>query len=263
MRVVTAIAATTIGEAIRRKIILVILLIGVLLCAIAPGLQVLSARQETTVLRSFIFGVMQLTGAAIAIVLTVYLIPTEIERRTIYTILCKPVRRWQFLLGKYLGAIGALGMMMMLMTLVSILLYKILQRDANMSVLADLAKVPLMFYVQMCLLAAIAVCLSTFVTPLVNFFLSAGVYMVGTVFSPVFKTFQDNPGTSTLVKAIGTFVVSFIPNFARFNVQNASINTGQNIGSEFQYYLGAASYGIAYITAALVVGMIIFEKREV
>lgn len=263
MRVVTSIAATTIGEAIRRKIILVILLIGVLLCAIAPGLQVLSARQETTVLKSFIFGVMQLTGAAIAIVLTVYLIPTEIERRTIYTILCKPVRRWQFLLGKYLGAIGALGMMMALMTLVSLLLYKIMQKEAaSPQVLAEIAKVPLMFYVQMCLLASIAVCLSTFVTPLVNFFLSAGVYMVGTVFSSVFSTFKENPNMAPLVKAIGQLVVAFIPNFNRFNIQNTSINA-QRVGSETMYFVGAALYGVSYIVVALVIGMIIFERREV
>ena len=101
MSVILSIARTTMGEAIRRRVLLVILLVGVLFLAIAPALEALSPRQELTVLRALTLGVIQLTSAVIAVVLTVYLIPNEIERRTIYTILSKPVRRWQFLVGKY------------------------------------------------------------------------------------------------------------------------------------------------------------------
>jgi len=95
-RPIASIAATTVGEAIRRKVLLIILLIGVLFLVVAPGLGMLSARSETTVLRGMMLGIIQLTSAVIAIVLTVYMIPNEIERRTIYTILSKPVQRWQF-----------------------------------------------------------------------------------------------------------------------------------------------------------------------
>jgi ABC-type transport system involved in multi-copper enzyme maturation permease subunit len=111
MRAIVSIATTTVGEAIRRRVLLIILLIGVLFLAVAPGLGVLSARSETTVLRGMMLGIIQLTSAVIAIVLTVYMLPNEIERRTIYTILSKPVMRWQFLVGKYLGAVLALGLM--------------------------------------------------------------------------------------------------------------------------------------------------------
>jgi len=105
LRPILAIAATTVGEAIRRRVLLVILLIGVLFIVVAPGLGILSARSETTVLRAFMLGVIQGVSMIIAVILTVYMIPNEIERRTIYTILSKPVQRWQFLVGKYLGAV--------------------------------------------------------------------------------------------------------------------------------------------------------------
>ena len=95
MRPIFAIARTTVGEAIRRKVLLIILLIGLVVLIIAPGLGVLSTRSSDTVLRSMMLGIIQLTSAVIAIVLTVYMIPNEIERRTIYTILSKPVHRWQ------------------------------------------------------------------------------------------------------------------------------------------------------------------------
>ncbi|RYG29981.1 hypothetical protein EON81_25745, partial [bacterium] len=70
MRPILSIATTTVGEAIRRRVLLVILFIGILFLAVTPGLGALSARSETTVLRSTLLGVIQMTSAVIAIVLT-------------------------------------------------------------------------------------------------------------------------------------------------------------------------------------------------
>lgn len=263
MRAVWAIASTTVGEAIRRKVLLVILLVGVLFLAIAPGLSVLSARQERTVLVGMTLGMLQLTSAVIALVLSVYLIPNEIERRTIYTILCKPVQRWQFLLGKYLGAVLALGLMMSLMTLVLVVVFALQQRTFAVDQLAPLAKPPVMFFVQMSLLAAVAIFFSTFVGPLINFFLSGGLYVVGTLFNTVFRTFEESPGTSAAAKGVATFINTILPNFANYNVQNPIINPAQQIGNELNYYLFNTMYGIVYIGILLIAGMLIFERREV
>jgi ABC-type transport system involved in multi-copper enzyme maturation permease subunit len=95
------------------------------------------------------------------------MIPNEIERRTIYTILSKPVQRWQFLVGKYLGAVLSLGLMMVLMTTVMAFTFYLQQRD--FTAVPELVKAPVMYFVQMSLLAALAVFFSTFVAPVVNF----------------------------------------------------------------------------------------------
>ncbi len=264
MNVIINIARTTIGEAIRRRVLLVILLIGVLFVAIAPGLSVLSARQELTVLKSLTLGIIQLTSAVIAIVLTVYLIPNEIERRTIYTILSKPVRRWQFLLGKYFGAIGALGLMMTLMTVTLVVVFWFMKREeTTVTVLRELTVGPLMFFVQMCLLAAVAVFFSTFTQPIVNFFLSGGTYLVGSLFSTVLKTISENKDLPLAFKAVAIFIQNALPNFEYFNIQNPLINPGQQIQNEGLHYLNLAFYAVAYITALLVGGILIFDKREV
>ena len=97
MRPILAIAKATVGEAIRRRVLLIILFIATILLFIAPLLGVLSQRQEQTVLTGFVLGIVQLSSAVIAITLTVYMLPNEVERRTIYTILSKPVQRYQFL----------------------------------------------------------------------------------------------------------------------------------------------------------------------
>jgi ABC-type transport system involved in multi-copper enzyme maturation permease subunit len=258
-----SIARTTLNEAIRRRVLLVILLIGILFLVIAPGLEALSPRQEITVLKSLTLGVIQLTSAVIAVVLTVYLIPNEIERRTIYTILSKPVLRWQFLLGKYLGAILALGLMMALMTGALLLVFMIMQDTRDLATLGEMVRVPFMFFVQMSLLAAVAVFFSTFVSPIVNFFLAGGVYLVGTVFNSLFQVLSENKDINPLVKSAAGLVHAVIPNFQYFNVQNTAINPGQGIQSESIYYLQMTGYALFYIAALLAGAILIFDRREV
>ncbi|MCA0361385.1 MAG: ABC transporter permease [Armatimonadetes bacterium] len=263
MNAILSIAKTTIGEAIRRKVLLIILLIGVLFLVIAPGLNVLSARSSFAVLISFTLGVIQLTGAVIAIVLTVYLIPNEIERRTIYTILCKPVHRWQFVLGKYFGAVGALGLMMLLMTGILLLVFKIMQPTATFDVLGEIARGPVFFFIQMSILAAVAMCFSVFASPIVNFFLSGGVFMVGTLFSPVFQDLANNQNLAGPVKMAATAIHTILPNFAQYNIQNPIINQGVTIQSEQLYYVGLLGYAVMYIAGLLIGAILIFDRREV
>ena len=261
MRSIASIASTTVGEAVRRKVLLIILLIGLLFMIIAPGLGILAARSELTVLKSMMLGIIQLTSAVIAIVLTVYMIPNEIERRTIYTILSKPVQRWQFLLGKFFGAVLALGLMMALMSAVLLGVFIYMQQSANDAL--DLIKAPALYFIQMSLLAGVAIFFSTFVSPLVNFFLSGGMYMLGSVFAPFFKTLEDNQHTPIFTKKAAQIVNVVLPNFAMFNTQNPIINPTQTIGSESGYYMHAALYGVIYIGILLVAGILIFDRREV
>jgi ABC-type transport system involved in multi-copper enzyme maturation permease subunit len=262
LRQIWSIAAATVGEAVRRRVLLVILLVGVLFLAIAPGLGVLSARSETVVLRGMMLGIIQLTSAVIAIVLTVYMIPNEIERRTIYTILCKPVQRWQFLLGKYFGAVLSLALMMGLMSSVMLLVYMFQQQTVSSSAL-ELARAPALFFVQMSLLAAVAIFFSTFVSPLVNFFMSGGLYLLGSLFNPFFKTLEENPTTPGIAKSIALFVNTILPNFAYYNIQNPIINPGSQIQNETTYYTLATVYGAFYIAVLLVAGILVFDRREV
>ena len=263
MRPIIAIAKTTIGEAIRRRVLLIILLIGVLFLVVAPGLGILSARSETTVLKSLMLGVIQLTSMVIAVVLTVYMIPNEIERRTIYTILSKPVQRWQFLVGKYLGAIGALGLMMALMSAVLVFVFFMQQSTKDFSALSELMKAPVMYFVQMSLLAAVSIFFSTFVAPLVNFFLSGGIFLLGVLFNPLTQTMNENPNTPAVAKFFAMIANTILPNFANYNVQNPIINPSAQIQNEKTYYISITIYGLFYIAILLVGGILIFDRREV
>jgi ABC-type transport system involved in multi-copper enzyme maturation permease subunit len=257
-----SIASTTLGEAIRRKVLLVILLIGVLLLTIIPALGILTARSELSTMISTMFFVLRFTSALIAIVLTVYMIPNEIERRTIYTILSKPVARWQFLVGKYLGAVFALAIMIALMASIMIAIFWVFNQP-EFSKIAELGRQAVLYFVEMSLLAAVAVFFSTFVTPLVNFFLSAGVWMMGSLLNPLYDSFANNSGTAPAMKIVAKVITTLMPNFANYDVKNPIINPGQVIQNETTYYFGTAGYGLLYITILLIGGILVFDRREV
>ncbi|MBI1334431.1 MAG: ABC transporter permease subunit [Armatimonadetes bacterium] len=261
MRPIIAIAKATVGEAIRRRVLLIILFVATILLFVAPLLGVLSARQEKTVLTGFVLGIVQLSSAVIAITLTVYMLPNEIERRTIYTILSKPVQRFQFLMGKYLGAVSALALMMGLMACVTILEFGVMQHDWAKGI--ELLQGIGMFFVQMSLLASVAMCLSTFVAPLVNFFLSGGIYLIGTLGYAFFDSFNKNPNAPAFSKGLAWFVSTILPNFASYNVQNKLINPETVIQNQFAYAVNAVVYGLFYIVIMLIAGMLIFDRREV
>jgi len=261
MQAIWAIATSTVGEAVRRKVLLVILLIAMLLLSIIPALSILSVRTEVNATISTIFFVIRFTSALIAIILTIYMIPNEIERRTIYTILSKPVQRWQFLLGKYLGAVLALAMMMAIMTVLALVMFYFNHRDVGK--LIDIARQPMLYLVEMALLTAIAMFFSTFVAPLVNFFLSTGLWLVGTVLNPLYDSFANNPNSQPFMKYTAMFILKVLPNFANYDVKNPILHPGVVIQNETSYYLQTIGYGFLYIAVLLILGIVIFDRREV
>ena len=262
MNVIWNIAATTVGEAIRRRVLLVILLIGVLLLSIIPALGILSARSETSITIGTMYAVLRGTSALIAIVLTIYMLPNEIERRTIYTILSKPVQRWQFLVGKYLGAVLALLLMISMMTIFMVLLFWVFQHPPAQK-LAELATQPFMYWMEMSLLAAVGMFFSTFIAPLVNFFLTIGMWLVGTVLNPLYDTLSKNQNTAAPMKAIATFVTNILPNFANYDTKNPIINPGQVIVNGALYKWSTVGYTVMYVTILLLLSIVVFDRREV
>jgi ABC-type transport system involved in multi-copper enzyme maturation permease subunit len=265
MKVILSIATTTVGEAIRRKVLLVILLCGVLFLSVAPMLGSLTVRQETSNLKGLMLAIIKLTGALIALVLTIYIIPNEIERRTIYTILSKPVQRWQFILGKYLGAVLSIGLMMLLMTVVLILSFHLVQNGLtlhfDLQTMGEISKGPLAFFLQASLLAAVAIFFSTFVSPTLNFFLAGGTYFVGIFLSSIYDSFASGPSQGAM-KALAQVMYTVLPNFSFYDIQNPIVNPGQQIQNEQMHFVLITLYFILYAGILLVGSVLIFDRRE-
>lgn len=263
MTQIFAIAATTLGESIRRRVLLIILLVGVAFLIVSPSLSQLTPRGERQVLIDMTLGILKITAAILAVTLTVYLLPNEVERRTIYTILSKPVQRYQFLLGKFLGSVSALALMIGLMAIVLLVAFAIQQNTFSMKDLGPLIRAPFMLIFQMMLLAALAMFFSTLVTPIINFFLTGMVYVFGTLLNPFFRSIESGEGSSELIAFFGKVAHYALPNFQNVDISAGAASEQQLRGNEAIYMVNGIIYAIVYTSILIVLAVLVFDRKEV
>ncbi|MCS6777505.1 MAG: ABC transporter permease subunit [Chloroherpetonaceae bacterium] len=251
-----AIAQQTIKEAFRRRVMWIFLIIGVFLISLGPVFGFLTPRDSQTVLRSLGLAAILLAGLFVTIVTCIYLIPAEIERRTIYTVLSKPVQRYEFVLGKFLGGFATVFINIAAMGVVFLAMIYFQERRIP----AEMFKGVMLTFFQMMLLAALTIFFSTFTTPVVNFFLSFGIFMIGNLTTVTESlTTKSNP----LVRGVGTLVHYLLPNFGNFNIQNSIIRPQIEIANEQVFLRNNILYAIIYSSVLLVLAILIFDRREV
>ncbi|HZT44133.1 MAG TPA: ABC transporter permease subunit [Chthonomonadaceae bacterium] len=251
-----AIARQTVREAMRRRVMWVFLICGVFLIALGPVFGFLSPRDSQTVLRSLGLAAILLAGLFITIVTCIYLIPTEIERRTIYTVLSKPVQRYEFVLGKFLGGFATVFINIAAMGVVFLVMIYFQEHKIP----PEMFKGVLMTFFQMFLLAALTIFFSTFATPVVNFFLSFGIFLVGNLSSVTESlTTNHNP----IVRFAGDTIHYLLPNFGNFNIQNSIIHPVTEIANENIFIRNNIVYALIYSAVLLTLAILIFDRREV
>lgn len=126
----------TVLEAIRHRVLNVLLLFALVVIGTANFFSQLSLDQQIQFVKDFAFGAMILFGVIMAIVAVAQMLPNEVENRTLFTILAKPVRRAEFLLGKFLGIalvlLVMLGVMGVVFGIVLKLQEKVLERQMSL-----------------------------------------------------------------------------------------------------------------------------------
>lgn len=254
--VTMAIAKQTLEDMLRRKILLILLIVAVGLIALGPSVGFLSPRESSSVLRSLGLAVILIAGLLITVLSSIQVIPTEIERRTIYTVLSKPVNRYEFVLGKFLGGLFTVFVMIAAMGIVflGVLWYQ------EKHLAPEMMKGVMMTFFQMMLLGAMSIFFSTFATPVVNFFLSFGIFMVGNM-SSVTESLTSNPNPAT--KVLASIVHFLLPNFGNFNIQNKLINPSVEIHNENVFIMQNIVYAVIYSSVLLIMAILVFDKREV
>ena len=265
MNAIWMIASGTFGEAMRRKILNVFLFVALALIVMGFAFAQFSPRQELVLIKSMGLGVIGLAGVFISVILGINLIPNEIERRTIYTILSKPVQRYQFLCGKFLGGLMTVLSNIALMGVMFVLLltWKLTQfHDPFLSTDRDLLKGILMIFFQLTLVGAVALFFSVFLSPFVNFFLTFAVYLLGSTGLLELLATPDDKKPDWQVHFF-KFLHFIVPNFDNFNIQNPIIHPGVVIQNETQFILQNVLYAIVYTAILLTLAVLIFDKREV
>ena len=256
---ILVIARNTLGEALRKKILWIFLIVALGMIAFSVSFAFFAtSREELTIIKSMGLGVIAIAGMFISVVLGINLIATEIERRTIYTILSKPVRRHEFILGKYLGALLTLFINLGLMSTVFLLM---VTWKAGWHPDFALLKGTLMLFFQLMLLSAVAMVFSVFTTPVVNFFMTSAVYIVGSL-SDVTGTLSKGTDQNPVIRGFYWLIHYLIPQFENFFTQNPLIHPEVVIQNETLYYIKTITYAIVYSTILLIVAILAFEKKD-
>lgn len=253
MRAVLAIARNTFREAIRNKILGALLLCAAGVMAFSLVLGAMSLHHEVRVATDVGLFASTVFAMLITVYVSINLVQTEIERRTIYTILSKPVRRWQFLLGKFLGILLLVGAILLLLFAVSAGL-RLFQGGA---VTLPFAWSYLLVFFQMMIVASISLLFASFSSPLLSGLLSAGVFVAGHLHSQL-ELVADFFEIEAVRTTVG-FLEFVVPNLSSMNTATEVV---RDIPIPPTYLLNAAWYTASYSALVLLLAMLIFQRRD-
>jgi Cu-processing system permease protein len=265
-RRIALVAVHVFKESVRDRVLYSIVAFAIVLVGASVLIGEITAGQDLKIIKDLGLATIELAGLVIAVFIGVGLVSREIERRSVHSLLAKPLPRWEFIVGKYAGLVATVVINVALMTVV---LYAVLawmgwqapeeirrSWEAPATDPAILLAVTLIL-AQLALLTAIAVFFSTFSSSgLVSVVLTAGVWIAGLA-SPDLRAFGESAGSSvgTLVSGIGWLV----PAFAAFDVKAAVVH-----GQPLPLALVALRLLYAGVYSAVVLGaaVFVFSRRE-
>src|SRR6185436_20123338 len=205
-------------------------------------------------------------GLFIAVFIGIGLVSKEVERRSIYSLLAKPIHRYQLVLGKYVGLVLTLAVNVTVMAAALYLVLMYISWGVAPEVIRvwdapaldpALLKAIALILVELMLITAIAVFFSTFSTPILSAALTFGFFVAGH-FSGDLRNFQevvDSPVAARLART----VYWVLPNLAQFDVKDQVVH---GVPVPAGYLAAATGYGVLYITMLLAVSMFIFSRRD-
>jgi ABC-type transport system involved in multi-copper enzyme maturation permease subunit len=268
MSTILTLAGGTFGEAIRRKILNVFLFVALAVMVVGFAFMSFTTREQLVIVKSMGLGIISIAGVFISVILGINLVPNEIEKRTIYTILSKPVTRYEFLVGKFLGGLATVLFNIVLMGIAFIVITPIeLHLVSRVTItLADWLPVMqgvLMIFFQLMLVNAVALLFSVFLSPFVNFFLSFAIYLLGSMSTVTESLATPGKDKNPIVVGIFKAIHFLVPNFGNFNIQNPIIHPDIQIADMAKYIMVNILYAIIYTLIMLLIAVLIFDRREV
>ena len=266
MRVTAAIAINVFRESVRDKVLYNLVLFAVLLIGASYVLGQLTAGQDVKIIKDLGLAATSMFGLLIAVFIGIGLVSKEVERRSIYALLAKPIHRYQLVLGKYCGLVLTLAVNVSIMAAALYLVLAYMSWGVSSDVARSwdapgldpaLLEAIGLILVELMLVTAIALFFSTFSTPMLSAAFTFGLVIVGH-FSGDLRNFQDivdSPAAGTLTRAL----YWVLPNLAQFDVKSEVVH-GQLV--PLGYVAISIAYGVVYIVMLLTISVAIFSRRD-
>lgn len=250
---VYAIAINTFKEVIRDKIFYSLVFFAILLLGASVLLSTLTVGEQSKIIEDLSLSGIEIFGVIIAIFVGIGLVNKELEKKTIYTIISKPITRWQFLLGKYLGLALTLLSYVAVMTVCYMLVILAYTNTLPWQTLIAV----LLIYVELLVVTASAILFSTFSTPTLSASYALAIYVIGNMTGDL-RGLAAKTGSAG-ASAVLNFFYYFLPNLQDFNVKSETVH---NIPVTPGFVLSAMTYGLMYVMAILAVSVLVFQRRN-
>jgi ABC-type transport system involved in multi-copper enzyme maturation permease subunit len=247
------IALNTYRETIRDKVLYNLLLFALILIGSSYILGQISIYQEVKIIKDLGLAAISVFGTVIAIFIGIGLVSKEIEKRSLYSLLSKPVSRLEFLLGKYLGLCLTLAVNLAIMSagLYLVLFYMTRSFDP------ELLKAIYLIYGQLALITALALMFSTFTSSLMSGVFT-GFFFVTGHFSADLKNL-DTVAESVWFPKLAAVMYYVLPNLRNFDIK-ARVVSGEPVPLSFLGY--STLYGLLYIGGVLIAAHLIFSRKN-
>lgn len=252
MREIMTIGYATFGEAIRRRILVIFLLFAIVSIVGSQVFKAFSPGEEEKFVIDLGLNSIKWFSILIAILLGAVMIPQEIERKTLHTVLAKPVGRGQFILGKFVGTCLAVLFNASLMAVAFFVVYAIQQKGQfDVSLLYQF----ILTCMELILFISIVVFLSTFSSTVFVLVVSFCVVVLGST-----ATFWKNiPAENEISGLLFLGVSALAPNFEIFDLSRP-ILTGATIAPDMIIY--PLVYGFMYTAIMLLLSFVVFNERQ-
>ncbi len=250
---ITGIILNTFRESVRDKVFITIIIFAILVIGSGRVIKPLALGEEAKVVKDIGLNAITFFSVLIAILVGGRLVYKEIEKRTIYLILSRPIPRWQFVLGKYLGLLLVLFESLLIMTGAFYIIMFLLNIPSNVYLLWAI----LMTFCQLWILTAIAILFSTFSTPITSSIFTFAIYVMGhlTRDLKVFAKLSKSP----INELFANIIYYVLPNFSNFNIKSAVVH---NLIIETNAMLLTILYAIFYSALMLFIASQILARKD-
>ncbi len=256
MRRAGVVALNTFREAVRDRVLYNLVFFALLMMVAAIAVGQISIGIEQTVIVSLGLSAISVIGLLIAVFIGVALVSKEMDKRTLYALLAKPVRRWEFLLGKFAGLVLTLAVNTAAMAL-GLLLVMIYVKHALVRSDAVVLVAVYFILLKLALVVALALMFSCFTTPLLAILFTVGLYIVG-LYVQELRNLPVNV-MSPAMAAFTKWLSYLLPNFENFNVMAMAAH-GRGVPGAF--ILQNTLYTVVYCTIVLTAAAAVFSRRN-
>jgi ABC-type transport system involved in multi-copper enzyme maturation permease subunit len=256
IRRVSTIAVYTFREAVRERVLYNLVVFALLMIGASILMSHISVGIQSVVVINLGLSSISVFGLLMAIFIGIGLVYKEIDRRTLYSVLSKPVRRWEFIAGKYAGLCLTILINTLIMT---VGFYLALFYQERRFTRADLQPLGAVYFIllELALVVGIAIFFSTISTPVLAAVFTFCVYVIGHFLSEI--RFLGQASKSPILEKLTAGIYYLLPNFSDFDV---IARTAHGHGVSSTLLTANTLYAMLYVAILLSATILVFEERE-